>query len=234
MTVIVTNRFKFHLRTTPGTIEETEEKSSTVSWQNFEDYRKCRTSVWKVTVAENVFECNCPEFLKSCRYVQTLAWPWNTLESQNLHPAKTVPLGLKRKRGRPKMARPALVRQWHKRQRRLLALHHLTRVKISAQVVWQWHSRSRSCVIYSGWKMTIWALFRTLFVNFFADAFIFLVDYLIFWCVIFLLISLLFLEISFIFLANEWIFLPKHFCWSHLFFWSIHLFFWPFNYVPNT
>jgi hypothetical protein len=93
-------------------IQEYKEKSDAASWTGFDDYTMSRMSVWKVNVEANrIFQCNCPEYLKCNICKHSLGMEIRLKVSDPPAMAKTVPLGQKRKRGRPKMARPALVRQ---------------------------------------------------------------------------------------------------------------------------
>lgn len=92
-------------------IRETEEKAESSSWADFDDYATCRRSVYKITIDENKFFCNCSEFLKC--YVCHHSMGMEIRLKVTIPPAqaKNIPIGQKRKRGRPKLSRPALIRQ---------------------------------------------------------------------------------------------------------------------------
>lgn len=93
-------------------IRETEEKVESSSWADFEEYATCRRSVWKITIDENnQFFCNCPEFLKCYVCHHSMGMEIRLEVTNPPAQAKTIPIGQKRKRGRPKLSRPALIRQ---------------------------------------------------------------------------------------------------------------------------
>ncbi|KAK7096618.1 hypothetical protein V1264_005894 [Littorina saxatilis] len=75
-------------------------------------YATCRRSVWKITIDENnQFFCNCPEFLKCYVCHHSMGMEIRLEVTNPPAQAKTIPIGQKRKRGRPKLSRPALIRQ---------------------------------------------------------------------------------------------------------------------------
>ena len=97
----------------------TEEQIKTVQelrWNTFDQFKKRASSVWKVTLPSDASnekwkegKCTCPFFLKKymCKHIIGLAI---RLKSAKPPPAaKDVPIGKKRKRGRPKQAKKALI-----------------------------------------------------------------------------------------------------------------------------
>jgi uncharacterized Zn finger protein len=78
----------------------------------FETYQKCKESLWVVVFDEQDWKmstCTCPIFSKSqiCKHVVGIAI---TRKDYEVPPAaKSVPLGEKRKRGRPAKAKKALL-----------------------------------------------------------------------------------------------------------------------------
>jgi hypothetical protein len=81
------------------------------SWEDFDDYKESRNSVWHLVQQENGYSCNCPSYMKANICKHSLGMEIRLGISQPPAEAKTVPLGMKRKRGRPKLSRPALLRQ---------------------------------------------------------------------------------------------------------------------------
>ena len=97
--------------------------SSTVSntsfdqdWDTFDDYKKKAFAYWRVVMPTQQSawingKCTCPNFFKNyiCKHVIGLAirLKYTTPPAE----AKNVPIGQKRKRGRPTKARPALIVQ---------------------------------------------------------------------------------------------------------------------------
>jgi hypothetical protein len=92
------------------TIEEFQNK-----WTNFNEYKKQFFSKWEVALPLNSNwtdgKCDCPMFYKHymCKHVMGLAIRLK-LTSPPLE-AKNVPIGQKRKRGRPTKSKPALIIQ---------------------------------------------------------------------------------------------------------------------------
>ena len=90
-----------------------EQQFAAASWSTFDEYTASRKAVWTlVNVTEgNGFTCNCPVFMKKniCKHSLGLEIHLKIADAPAL--AKTVPLGQRRKRGRPKQAKPALLRQ---------------------------------------------------------------------------------------------------------------------------
>jgi predicted protein tyrosine phosphatase len=91
-----------------------QEEFASASWETFDEYKRSRNSVWKLVLADDgrsILECNCPCFMKSnaCKHSIGMEIRMGFCEAPDS--AKMIPLGQKRKRGRPKMAKPALLRQ---------------------------------------------------------------------------------------------------------------------------
>lgn len=87
-------------------------------WENFEDFKKNGFAIAKTTyvypvTSENwiLGECDCSNFFKLfvCEHLIGIALRLKVIQAPA--EAKTIPIGMKRKRGRPKKARPALVVQ---------------------------------------------------------------------------------------------------------------------------
>lgn len=84
------------------------------SWKSFDTYISGISRLWLVKFDSrnwNKSSCTCPIFLKTyiCKHIIGLAVKLNIFE---LTPqAKSLPLGVKRKRGRPALAKKALVTQ---------------------------------------------------------------------------------------------------------------------------
>ncbi|XP_045489808.1 uncharacterized protein LOC123690393 [Pieris rapae] len=88
-------------------------------WLNFDDYKRKHFAFWKVKVPKNGTEnvnwkkgsCTCPQFYKKyiCKHLLGLAIRLK-LATPPLE-AKALPIGQKRKRGRPTKSRPALIIQ---------------------------------------------------------------------------------------------------------------------------
>lgn len=94
-------------------IRDVEEKNQSASWADFDDFAACRHAIWKVTIDpdSDQFRCNCPGFLKGNICKLSLGCEIRLKVSKALSQAKMIPIGQKRKRGRPKLAKAALVRQ---------------------------------------------------------------------------------------------------------------------------
>ena len=91
---------------TPEIVEEYQEKEG--EWENFEEFVKLQYGVWKVNVNEG---CSCPIYSKfyCCKH-----WLGMRIRLKMADPpieAKLIPLGCKRKRGRPSLAKQALIIQ---------------------------------------------------------------------------------------------------------------------------
>jgi hypothetical protein len=78
-------------------------------WRTFDDYKCC--GIYKICITESESTCTCPSYLKQlqCKHVigMKIRLKLLTVPAE----AKSVPLGQKRKRGRPTRARKALIVQ---------------------------------------------------------------------------------------------------------------------------
>jgi hypothetical protein len=90
-------------------------KMAKLSWKSFEDYRKATTEVWKITELDPndalSAVCTCKQGMKEyyCKHSLGIAIRLGFVEVPAA--AKDIPPGEKRKRGHPKQARKALIRQ---------------------------------------------------------------------------------------------------------------------------
>lgn len=87
--------------------------SKSCQWENFDAFKKNISLGWSTIVPNEKWiagSCNCPEFLKKfiCKHVVGIAIRRRQLEVP--FEAKQVPIGQKRKRGRPKLVGKALSR----------------------------------------------------------------------------------------------------------------------------
>ena len=85
-------------------------------WSSFQDYINWRYSAWVVRInVDNWREatCTCPNFLKNyiCKHSLGMAIHLKALNCVVPAIAKNIPIGQKRRRGRPKLARPPLIVQ---------------------------------------------------------------------------------------------------------------------------
>lgn len=94
---------------TPKTLRRYEKREG--RWVNFDDFKSWRTEIWKITVSPAGLACSCPSFLKNGQCKHALGIQIRQREVVVPPEAKTVPLGQKRKRGRPKKALKALLIQ---------------------------------------------------------------------------------------------------------------------------
>ena len=83
-------------------------------YSSFTQFKDLQFGMWKVTLPNNALEwkkgfCNCPNFLKEyiCKHVIGMAIRLKHCKLPSI--AKHVPLGEKRKRGRPRKATQALL-----------------------------------------------------------------------------------------------------------------------------
>ena len=80
------------------------------SWESFDEYKESRNSVWHLVQQEdNSFSCNCPANMTANICKHSLGMEIRLGISEPPAEAKTVPLGMKRKRGTPKLSKPALL-----------------------------------------------------------------------------------------------------------------------------
>ena len=90
-----------------------EKQAKTRPWKSFDTYAASQNKLWKVVMAEDDWissTCTCKAYWKKyvCKHILGLAIRLNKF---NVVPeAKTVPIGEKRKRGRPAKAKKALLR----------------------------------------------------------------------------------------------------------------------------
>jgi len=83
-------------------------------WTSFDQFKDLQFGMWKVTLSHNGSEwkngfCNCPNFFKEyiCKHVIGMAIRLKFCKPPA--PAKDVPIGEKRKRGRPRKITKALL-----------------------------------------------------------------------------------------------------------------------------
>lgn len=84
-------------------------------WETFDDYKK-HFSEWEVQLPQDDFDwlngtCNCPDYLRNyvCKHLAGLAIRLKLVEPPT--EARNVPIGEKRRRGRPTKAKKALIVQ---------------------------------------------------------------------------------------------------------------------------
>lgn len=85
-----------------------------LKWNNFEDFRKYAHGVWVVQINSNDLakcRCSCPSFqkLRNCKHLLGMKIRLQMVMVPAA--AKTIPIGQKRKRGRPSLATKALIVQ---------------------------------------------------------------------------------------------------------------------------
>jgi hypothetical protein len=84
-------------------------------WRTFEEFKVQKFEIWVIVINSSSLHestCTCPTFLKSLQCKHTVGMCIR-LKLLTVPPeAKTIPLGLKRKRGRPSKAKRALLVQW--------------------------------------------------------------------------------------------------------------------------
>jgi hypothetical protein len=86
----------------------------TLPWRNFDSYVKAQSRLWYLEMTDDDWEkatCTCPIFLKQyvCKHILGIAIRLKMYSIPDV--AKSVPIGEKRKRGRPALAKKALLRQ---------------------------------------------------------------------------------------------------------------------------
>lgn len=90
-----------------------EDWTDTLEWDTFQEYRSNVFKGWSTTVTKDWINgtCNCPIFLKDymCKHVYGIAICLKLVVPRI--EAKQIPLGQRRKRGRPKLAQKALIKQ---------------------------------------------------------------------------------------------------------------------------
>jgi len=101
-------------RLTVSEIQQYERHAKRLSWKTFESYVKWQSQLWKVSMESNDWEtasCSCRHFQKDFICKHTLGVGIR-LKLYNVKPAaKGIPIGQKRKRGRPKKCTKALLRE---------------------------------------------------------------------------------------------------------------------------
>ena len=78
-------------------------------WANFDDFKSWRTEVWTIVVSSASVTCTCPFFIKKRQCKHALGIKIRRKEVAVPPEAKSVPLGQRRKRGRPSKAKQALL-----------------------------------------------------------------------------------------------------------------------------
>ena len=93
-------------------IEKYVQARSRISWKKFDTYRKCITRMWQVEFNDSNWKnsvCSCPIFPKQKISKHIIGIAIICKQFSVPDEAKTVPLGEKRKRGRPGKAGKALI-----------------------------------------------------------------------------------------------------------------------------
>ena len=87
---------------------------SKFTWKTFDSYKKSVNSMWKVEMKSKEWEkssCTCAKYLKQyvCKHILGIAINEGLYDVRP--EAKNIPIGEKRKRGRPQRAKRALIVQ---------------------------------------------------------------------------------------------------------------------------
>ena len=101
-------------------INSYQKKIKNCDWKDFEDYVKCTTSLWQIRIPREATlenakwkygSCTCPDFAKHhvCKHLIGLAFRTKLCVIPLI--AKNIPIGEKRKRGRPSKATKSFERQ---------------------------------------------------------------------------------------------------------------------------
>ena len=79
-------------------------------WKTFDNFKEWRTRIWTIRMTDGVWTCTCPPFMKEgvCKHSLGLQIRRKLVEVPPA--AKQIPIGQKRKRGRPALAKKALLR----------------------------------------------------------------------------------------------------------------------------
>ena len=80
-------------------------------WKNFDSFSAWRTKIWKIEVYPNHVTCTCPFFIKKNQCKHSVGMLIRRKEVVVPPEAKDIPLGQKRKRGRPSKSKKALLVQ---------------------------------------------------------------------------------------------------------------------------
>lgn len=87
-------------------------KAVDCTWDTFDNFKQSHFSIWTITINEkdiSDFHCTCPYYLKKSICKHTLGMQIRLKLVSAPPEAKTIPLGQKRKRGRPAKAKQALL-----------------------------------------------------------------------------------------------------------------------------
>jgi len=77
-------------------------------WKEFDDYKRWRSEIWKITLHnDGTMTCTCHIFLKEGVCHHSLGMEIRQKRVTVPPAAKNIPLGEKRKRGRPSLAKKA-------------------------------------------------------------------------------------------------------------------------------
>lgn len=96
------------------TAKSLDEWEDTLKWDTFDEFRINAFKGWRTFVPTDQWmngTCNCPSYLKTfmCKHVLGIAIRLKLVTPS--FEAKQIPIGEKRKRGRPKKAKKALLKQ---------------------------------------------------------------------------------------------------------------------------
>lgn len=94
-------------------VDLTNWSKTQLHWDTFDDFKNNTFSGWSTIAPETNWiegSCNCPAYFKHfmCKHVVGIAIRRRLLEVP--YEAKQIPIGQKRKRGRTKLAKKALIR----------------------------------------------------------------------------------------------------------------------------
>lgn len=81
------------------------------NWETFDEYKKINFSFWVIEKKCDEYECSCPAFMKNYKCKHALGLKIRLKVVNVPQEAKMIPLGNKRKRGRPAKAKKALIVQ---------------------------------------------------------------------------------------------------------------------------
>jgi len=80
-------------------------------WRDFDDFKSWRTELWTITVTSSGVKCTCPFYTKNGQCKHALGIQIRRKEVSVPTEAKCIPLGQKRKRGRPAKTKKARIVQ---------------------------------------------------------------------------------------------------------------------------
>ena len=104
-------------------VRKYEKNMCECNWQTFESFRNCAFGIWRVTMPVPLTEsnwkqgsCTCPAYFKKylCKHIVGIALRQTLVTKASLLmpiQAKNIPIGSKRKVGRPALAKTALIMQ---------------------------------------------------------------------------------------------------------------------------